>query len=162
VDNICKITTAPEPENKNLPPLSKFKRIEVAREWKSFGSEHDIKMESVSNLSELTSVKISRKKGEFKGAYKFGDRDSVDGFLELRPYRDSNPELLRSELNVAIQAVPELNTVSAQTSWFRPLNFQCQYKPITMDAEEQEEHLESEAMESFLRNISVYFVCNCR
>jgi hypothetical protein len=162
LDTICRILTPLEAENKILPALPKFKRIERAREWKSLGSEQDIYMESVTNLSELTSVTISRKKGDFKAAYKFGDRDSVDGFLELRPYRDSNAELLRSELNVGIQAVPELNTISAQTSWFRPLNFQCQYSPITMDAEEQEEHLESEAMEVFLRNISVQFVCNCR
>lgn len=112
-------------------------------------------METVSNLGELIHVKISRKKSEFGGICKFGDRDSIDGFLEFRPYRDTSTDLLRSELNVGVQAVHEIANASVQTSWYRPLNFQCQYEPITMDPEEQEEHLESEAMDDFIRNISV-------
>lgn len=74
--------------------------------------------------------------------------------MEIRPFRDPNYDLIRSEMNVGVQAVPEITSSHAQTSWFRPQNFQSQYEPITMDADEQEEHLDSEAMEDFLRNIS--------
>jgi hypothetical protein len=116
VETICRIAIPPE-ATQDLPALPKFKKIERAREWKCLGSDREIKLENPQNLGDLTTVKISRKRSEFKGACKFGDRDSVDAFLELRPYRDGNYDLIRSEINVGVQALPELKTTSAQTSW---------------------------------------------
>ncbi|KAI8930261.1 WD40-repeat-containing domain protein [Entophlyctis helioformis] len=114
-------------------------------------------MERVRNTRELVTIKASRKRGEFKNMCKFGDRDAHDGFLECRPYRDANYDLIRMEVNMAVQAVPELVNTSAQTAWFRPINFACQYEPAIMPRDEQDYIIHSSSMSDFLQTVAVRF-----
>lgn len=134
-------------------PVSK-RRVPVARDWQCLGSDAEIWVENVKPFNDLACVQMSRRGADFKAPIKFGDRDAVDGFIELRPYRDANFDLLRVELNAAVQAVPVIVSQTVQTEWFQPVNFQCQYEPILMTKEEQDDVLESEEMEDFLRNVS--------
>ncbi|KAK6099299.1 hypothetical protein MT418_000733 [Batrachochytrium dendrobatidis] len=131
--------------------------IETVREWKSLGSDKEIEMERVFNTRELVLVKVSRKQSEYKNLCKFGDRDAHDGFLECRPYRDANYDLTRAEMQVAVQAVPDLVSKHIQTTWFRSVNFACQYEPVVMENDHRERILQSVEMDNFLRNVAVRF-----
>ncbi|KAJ3272283.1 WD repeat-containing protein 63 [Terramyces sp. JEL0728] len=143
------------------PPTDESKEAETeqlkAKErkpWASHGSEKDIEMEWVKNVGSLVKINVSRKYSEFKAPCKFADRDAQDGFLEIKSYKDPTYDLNRMELMAGVQAVPELVSSESQTSWFRQLNFACQYEPIEMDIAEQEEIQASTGIEDFMLNIS--------
>ncbi|KAH6570612.1 hypothetical protein BASA60_007630 [Batrachochytrium salamandrivorans] len=103
------------------------------------------------------SVNVSRKGCEYKNLYTFGDRDAHEEFLECRPYRDANYEVTRMEIHTAVQAIPEVVSKHAQTTWFRSVNFACQYEPAEMTKEDQQEILGSESIEGFLQSVTVLF-----
>ena len=48
-------------------------------------------------------MQLSKKRRDFGAPAKFGDRDSNDGFLECRPYRDTNFEINRMEIQTGTQ-----------------------------------------------------------
>ncbi|KAJ3326149.1 WD repeat-containing protein 63 [Boothiomyces sp. JEL0866] len=129
-------------------------KVKERKPWISHGSEKDVEMEWVRNLGSLVKINVSRKFSEFKAPCKFADRDAQDGFLEIKSYKDPTYDLNRMELMAGCQAVPELVSTESQTSWFRQLNFSCQYEPIEMDYNEQEEIQNSTGMEDFILNIS--------
>ena len=111
-------------------------------------------MEWVKNIGPPGRVEVSRKYGEFNSPYTFGDRDAQDGFLEIKPYKDTNYDLSRMELHIGVQAVPEFIETSSQTAWFRQVNFSCQYEALEMDSAEQDEIQHSLSLEEFFLNIS--------
>ncbi|KAI8906691.1 WD40-repeat-containing domain protein [Gorgonomyces haynaldii] len=153
------ITKEPEQtkEQEETKQVQKARKIEYAREYKSLGSEKEIDAEKVVNIGPNMTVKMTRKAGEFKQPCKFGDRDSVDAFFEVRPFRDANYDLIRSEMNIGVQVVPVKVDREQQTNWNRPINFQVQYEPIEMEQQEKDEILESEDIEEFIRNVSSRF-----
>ncbi|KAH6566127.1 hypothetical protein BASA62_006883 [Batrachochytrium salamandrivorans] len=131
--------------------------LERVRQWKSLGSDLEIEMDQIRKNRELVSVNVSRKGCEYKNLYTFGDRDAHEEFLECRPYRDANYEVTRMEIHTAVQAIPEVVSKHAQTTWFRSVNFACQYEPAEMTKEDQQEILGSESIEGFLQSVTVLF-----
>ncbi|KAJ1332891.1 hypothetical protein BSLG_008518 [Batrachochytrium salamandrivorans] len=129
--------------------------LERVRQWKSLGSDLEIEMDQIRKNRELVSVNVSRKGCEYKNLYTFGDRDAHEEFLECRPYRDANYEVTRMEIHTAVQAIPEVVSKHAQTTWFRSVNFACQYEPAEMTKEDQQEILGSESIEGFLQSVTV-------
>ncbi|KAH6594814.1 hypothetical protein BASA50_006288 [Batrachochytrium salamandrivorans] len=127
--------------------------LERVRQWKSLGSDLEIEMDQIRKNRELVSVNVSRKGCEYKNLYTFGDRDAHEEFLECRPYRDANYEVTRMEIHTAVQAIPEVVSKHAQTTWFRSVNFACQYEPAEMTKEDQQEILGSESIEGFLQSL---------
>ncbi|KAJ3305744.1 WD repeat-containing protein 63 [Kappamyces sp. JEL0829] len=127
------------------------------RGWKSLGSEKEIEMEWVKNLDEPIKVQVSRRYGEFNAPYSFGDRDASEAFVEIKSYKDPNFDIYRMEIQVGVQAVPELASSHAQTAWFRPVNFACQYEALEMDGAEKHEIQHSDAMEDFFLGVSSRF-----
>lgn len=93
---------------------------------------------------------------------KFGDRDAHDGFIECRPYRDSNYEVSRCEVSVGVQAIPELCDQQSQSTWFvlfqfiqrnRPMDFCVQYEPLELSESERAESLASPNLAAFLSSV---------
>ncbi|KAJ3000575.1 WD repeat-containing protein 63 [Globomyces sp. JEL0801] len=136
--------------------------------WKSLGSEREIEMEWTKSMGDLVSVAVSKKYSDFKSTCKFGDRDAQDGFLEIKSYKDPTFDLGRMEIQVGVQAVPELKSSKTQTAWYgfkikfryRPINFSCQYEALEMDPQEQEEIQQTESLEMFMLAISARFERN--
>ncbi|KAJ3195007.1 WD repeat-containing protein 63, partial [Irineochytrium annulatum] len=132
--------------------------------WESLGTDKEMEAEAVSNSRSLVYLKVSQRRRDFGSPYAFTDRDTADGFLELRSFKDPAFEINRSELATAVQvpaadseAVPDLKNSSAQTTWFRPVNFACQYEPILFTPEEQNIILGSEEIVEFISSVSSRF-----
>lgn len=139
-----------EPVNADAEKETKTRQ----RGWVSLGSEKEVESEWIKSQSELTLVELSRKYSDFKQPCNFGDRDAFDAYLDLKSYKDPNYDLIRLETQIGVQAIPEIQSTQTQTSWFRSLNFGCQYEALEMDPAEQDEIQHSESLEMFMLNIS--------
>ncbi|KAJ3389303.1 WD repeat-containing protein 63 [Lobulomyces angularis] len=159
------IVTTTDALNALLEPLIAKNDLEVdtlppkpvSKKWESLGSDKEMESESVVPTREKIVVKASRKLKDFGTISKFGDRDAHDGFMECRPYRDNNYEVLRSKLSIAVQAVPELHYGESQTTWNRPINFCVQYEPILMTEAEKESTLKCNEIQQFLASVTSKF-----
>ncbi|KAJ3291525.1 WD repeat-containing protein 63 [Borealophlyctis nickersoniae] len=146
-----------EESEEALALLSGIKKAPVSKQWESLGSDKEIDSEKVVHNRDLIHVRVSRKRRDFGSLCKFGDRDAHDGFVECRPFRDPTYELSRMEVTAAVQAVPELVDSTAQTAWFRPVNFAVQYEPAFFSEEEQARELGSDSILDFVRTVSARF-----
>ncbi|KAJ3039952.1 WD repeat-containing protein 63 [Rhizophlyctis rosea] len=133
------------------------KKPPESKPWVSFGSDKEIESETVTHNRQLINVKVSRKRREFGGPCKFGDRDAHDGFTECRPFRDPTYEITRMEVTAAVQAVPKLVDGISQTAWFRPVNLALQYEPALLPEEQRHEILQSDSIEEFVRAVTLRF-----
>jgi hypothetical protein len=150
------ITNPPKSVDDALIDQLVKKTVKKTLGWESLGSEKEIELENVPAAPRIV-VKMSRRASEFGKPFKATDRDAIDGFIELRPYKDANYELFRAEMSRGIQAVSETTNSASQTTWNRKLNFQCQYSPILLEEEEREQILQSEKMLDFIFNVSAQF-----
>ncbi|KAJ3009435.1 WD repeat-containing protein 63 [Thoreauomyces humboldtii] len=141
-----------------IDPLApEVKKKIVSKPWESYGSEREIESDWVVNNRELLNIQVTRRRRHFGGPCKFGDRDAHDGFSECKPYKDATYDITRMELSQAVQAVPELVDGSAQTSWFRSLNFAVQYEPAVMPQHDRDVLMGSNDIEEFLEAVTVRF-----
>jgi WD40 repeat protein len=150
-ETVDSILNPPKPAEEELQ--ADVQKSNRPKEWISLGSEKEIEQEWIKEGRFLT-VEVSRKFSEFKQPCNFGDRDAAESYLELKPFKDPNYELMRLETNVAVQAVPEYSSTAMQTIWNRPINFAIQYEPLDMDPLQKEEMFQSEQLEIFVLGIS--------
>ncbi|KAI9089425.1 WD40-repeat-containing domain protein [Phlyctochytrium arcticum] len=129
----------------------------VSQKWESLGSEKEVESDWVVNNRDLIEVNVSRRRKLFNQQYKFGDRDAHDGFLECRPFKDPNFDIMRMEISTGSQAVPEVVESAVQTAWFRPLNFAAQYEPMTLSKPEQEAILSTNEISDFVESVAIRF-----
>ncbi|KAH6589670.1 hypothetical protein BASA61_005550 [Batrachochytrium salamandrivorans] len=101
--------------------------LERVRQWKSLGSDLEIEMDQIRKNRELSVAHIETPIMKLH-AWKY-----------ILPYR----------------LYPEVVSKHAQTTWFRSVNFACQYEPAEMTKEDQQEILGSESIEGFLQSVTV-------
>ncbi len=72
---------------------------------------------SVSFCHQL-SYKFSRVRRKFGAPVCFSDRNAADGYLECASYQDSRFSIRQMQRDCGMQAVPALQSSSAQTQWY--------------------------------------------
>jgi len=125
-----------------------------SKPWVSQGSEAEITEETIVPTRERFVLRMSRPRRDLGAPHKFSDRDShEDPNMQdngCRSYKDPNFELKRTEHDIGIQALPELEDAKTQTTWFRPVNKAVQYDAQTMSLKERNKVLGSAALRDFL------------
>lgn len=71
--------------------------------------------------------------------------------MTIASYVDQSFDTTLSEIDLAIQVAPTLVDSSAQTVWRYPKNAITQYEPRFMEEAEQEKHMNSESLATFLK-----------
>eukprot|EP01116_Phalansterium_solitarium_P006606 TRINITY_DN1892_c0_g3_i2.p1 TRINITY_DN1892_c0_g3~~TRINITY_DN1892_c0_g3_i2.p1 ORF type:complete len:826 (+),score=283.39 TRINITY_DN1892_c0_g3_i2:183-2660(+) len=126
--------------------------------WESLGSETEVADENCVRTRELLKLSISRRRMEFGAPCKFVDSDAHDGLVECRQFRNPNFELVRTEQDVAVQAVPVQLEIGVQTSWFGKANSATQFQPyanadVGRDAESADDTLVAGFLSSVWRGL---------
>ncbi|XP_064386318.1 dynein axonemal intermediate chain 3-like isoform X2 [Halichondria panicea] len=125
----------------------------VPREWECLGSDTEIRESLVTDSRPLISFKVSRKRMYFNSPVSLSDHlASVhsDLVLDISPHDEPNYQLCRSEMDIAVQAVPDTCEGSCQTEWRSPVNAAVQYSPRELPPQEAHTQWESQAMSDFL------------
>uniref|UniRef100_A0A665TD64 WD repeat domain 63 n=1 Tax=Echeneis naucrates TaxID=173247 RepID=A0A665TD64_ECHNA len=152
-----KILRPPEPpETPGVFELDVNKTPEP-KQWISLGSELEIEEESVKESREKLCYKFSRVRSMFRRSVSFSDRnttDAKDGYLECSSYQDNRFSIKQMFRDYGIQAVPRLQTSSAQTQWTSQRNNFAQYKPRELRVEEIESILQDESLKIFLNTVT--------
>jgi len=138
--------------------LPRSKRTWKRRPWESQGSEAEIEQSTVAAAREPISMVAQRKRRHFNQEYKLSDRDAHELWnsaqMECRPFKDPNFELKRAELELAVQAVPEVCDRGVQATGRRPCPGSMQYSPRQMGPEERKAAMAAEDLQSFLRAVT--------
>ncbi|XP_049588016.1 dynein axonemal intermediate chain 3 isoform X2 [Syngnathus scovelli] len=111
------------------------------KEWISLGSEKEIDEESVKETREKFIYKFSRARREFGSPLSLSDRnvaDVKDGNVECLSYQDRRFNIKLLQRDCAVQAIPILQSSSAQTLWKFMRNNCTQYTPGVLKKDEQE------------------------
>lgn len=97
---------------------------------------------------------VCRKRSEFANPnFKFTDRDAHETILECRRFKDATYDLRRLEMDVGLEALPDVVTESTQTPWFRTVNNAVQYEPVPMTAAEVQATEGAEDFSEFLDSV---------
>ncbi|KAM9385770.1 LOW QUALITY PROTEIN: dynein axonemal intermediate chain 3 [Pholidichthys leucotaenia] len=107
----------PEPETLDASE-NEINKTPKPTQWISLGSEQEIDEESVKETREKLWYKLSRVRRKFGKPVCFSDRntaDAKDGYLECVSYQDSRFSIKQMQRDCGIQAVPRLQSCSAQT-----------------------------------------------
>ncbi|CAM9257627.1 unnamed protein product, partial [Ectocarpus fasciculatus] len=106
----------------------------VARLWDtptSKDTDAEIKQLTHKPVREPISLEITRPKRSCNQAYRFLDRNvEVGGVQEFRSHKDPHYVPIK-ESEIGIQAAPISVSVSAQTTWYRPVNKSVQCEAAT-------------------------------
>ncbi|XP_058494774.1 dynein axonemal intermediate chain 3 [Solea solea] len=136
----CEVNKTPEP-----------------KQWISLGSELEIDEESFKETREKLWYKFSRMRRKFGAPVCFFDRNTADvrdGYLECASYQDSRFSIKQMRRDCGMQAVPTLQSSSAQTQWRHHRNMFTQYKPRELIEEEIENVLQSESLKNFCNSVT--------
>jgi WD40 repeat protein len=107
---------------------------------------------SVKTGRPLLELSMVRKYGEFGDNIKFTDKADPPG-AECRQHKDPNYDLKKMELDVALQAVPQITDTGTQTTWFRSVNKTLQSDAIGMSEDEKQAHMEDPNLLAFLQKV---------
>jgi len=125
------------------------------REWCSdtMGqTSDDVRLFAVLDTRPLIKNQIQRKRLFFGQPIKFND--APENIHLCRPQKDPNFALQRRELEKGIQAVCEYETVSTQTTWYKPQNAIIQYSADDfIKSEPEDASKENAALQKFLNNV---------
>uniref|UniRef100_A0A668ARR9 WD repeat domain 63 n=1 Tax=Myripristis murdjan TaxID=586833 RepID=A0A668ARR9_9TELE len=125
--------------------------------WISLGSEQDIEEESVKESREKLKYKLSRVRRKFGTLVCFSDwntADAKDGDVECASYSDSRFSIKQMERDCGIQAIPKLQSSSAQTQWYNQKNMCTQYEPRGFSEEEKESLVQSGSLKNFINSVT--------
>uniref|UniRef100_A0A3Q0RVD9 Dynein axonemal intermediate chain 3 n=1 Tax=Amphilophus citrinellus TaxID=61819 RepID=A0A3Q0RVD9_AMPCI len=120
--------------------------------WISLGSELEIDEESVKETRE----KFSKVRRTFGAPVCFSDRnaaDAKDSLLRFASYQDSRFSIKLMQRDCRTQAVPRLQSSSAQTQWYFHRDVFTQYEPRDLSEEEIESILSSENLKTFCNSV---------
>ncbi|XP_049910914.1 dynein axonemal intermediate chain 3 isoform X2 [Epinephelus moara] len=146
-----RILSPPELETPEVFENESIKSPEP-KQWISLGSEREIDEESFKESREKLWYKFSRVRRKFGAPVCFSDRntaDAKDGYLECASYQDSRFSIKQMQRDCGMQAVPRLQSSSAQTQWKFQRNICTQYMPRELSDEEKENTLQSESLKNF-------------
>nr|XP_033478374.1 WD repeat-containing protein 63 isoform X1 [Epinephelus lanceolatus]XP_033478375.1 WD repeat-containing protein 63 isoform X1 [Epinephelus lanceolatus] len=146
-----RILSPPELETPEIFENESIKTSEP-KQWISLGSEREIDEESFKESREKLWYKFSRVRRKFGAPVCFSDRntaDAKDGYLECASYQDSRFSIKQMQRDCGMQAVPRLQSSSAQTQWKFQRNICTQYMPRELSDEEKENTLQSESLKNF-------------
>ncbi|GAA6221340.1 WD repeat-containing protein 63 [Lates japonicus] len=150
-----RILNPPKPETPGVLENEVIKTPEP-KEWISLGSELEIDEESVKETREKLWYKFSRVRRKFGVPACFSDRntaDAKDGYLECASYQDSRFSIKQMQRDCGTQAVPRLQSSSAQTQWKFQRNIFTQYKPRELSEEEAENILQADSLRNFCNSV---------
>ncbi|XP_047443492.1 dynein axonemal intermediate chain 3 [Mugil cephalus] len=122
------------------------------KHWISLGSEQEIDEESAKETRKKLWYRFSRVRRKFGAPVCFSDRntaDAKDSHLKCASYQDSRFSIKQMQRDCGMQAVPRLQSSSAQTEWKFRKNFFTQYKPRELNKEEIEDILQAEGLKNF-------------
>ncbi|XP_040896700.1 dynein intermediate chain 3, axonemal [Toxotes jaculatrix] len=151
-----RILRPPEPETPAVFE-SEVNKTPEPKQWISLGSELEIDEEFVRETREKLKYRFSRVRRKFGVPVCFSDRsaaDAKDGYLECASYQDSRFSIKQMQRDCGMQAVPRLQSSSAQTQWKFQRNICTQYKPRELSGEEIESILESESLKNFCNSVT--------
>ncbi|KAM7011894.1 dynein axonemal intermediate chain 3 [Tautogolabrus adspersus] len=151
-----RILNPPEPETPEVLE-NEVNKTPEPRKWIPQGSELEIEKESVKETREKLCFKFSRVRRKFGAPVCFSDRnaaDAKDAFLECPSYKDSRFSIKQMQRDCGIQAVPKLQSSSAQTQWKVLKNISTQYMPREQSDEERESVLKCKSLKNFLNSVT--------
>ncbi|XP_044056933.1 dynein axonemal intermediate chain 3 isoform X2 [Siniperca chuatsi] len=151
-----KILNLPEPETPEVLE-NEVNKIPKPRQWISLGSEKEIDEESIKETREKLWYKFSRVRRKFGVPVCFSDRSTADakgGYLECVSYQDSRFSIIQMQRDCGIQAVPRLQSSSAQTQWKVQRNIFTQYMPRELSDEEKDNILQSDSLKNFCKSVT--------
>ncbi|XP_070765575.1 dynein axonemal intermediate chain 3 [Enoplosus armatus] len=151
-----RILNPPKPETPEVFE-NEVNKTSEPKQWISLGSEQEIDKESTKETSEKVCFKFSRGRRKFGAPVCFSDRnaaDAKDGYLECASYQDSRFSIKQMQRDCGIQAVPRLQSSSAQTQWKFQRNACTQYMPRELTDEEKENILQSESLKNFCISVT--------
>ncbi|XP_029285354.1 LOW QUALITY PROTEIN: dynein axonemal intermediate chain 3 [Cottoperca gobio] len=125
--------------------------------WISLGSELEIDEESFKETREKLWYKFSRVRRKFGAPVCFSDRniaDAKDDYQHCASYQDSRFSIKQMQRDCGMQAVPRLQSSSAQTQWKFQRNVFTQYTPRELSDEEKETILQSESLKNFCISVT--------
>ncbi|KAM9848859.1 dynein axonemal intermediate chain 3 [Aulostomus maculatus] len=155
-----RIIIPPEPETPEMTPEEfscDFNKTPEPKQWVSLGSEQEIKEESVQESREKLVLRFSRERRKFGMPFCFSDRnvaDVKDGYLECVSYQDSRFSIKQMQRDCGMQAVPRLQSSSAQTQWKILRNNFTQYTPRELNEDEKDNLLCSESLKHFCKLVT--------
>nr|XP_020458559.1 WD repeat-containing protein 63 isoform X1 [Monopterus albus] len=153
--NPLDVVQPPEPETPDVFQNEANKSREP-KQWISLGSEKEIDEESVIETRGKLLYKCSRVRKKFGAPVSFSDRnttDANDGYLACTSYQHSSFSIKQMQKDCMIQAVPRLQSSSAQTQWKYQKNISTQYKARELNNEETENTLLAESLKSALPRV---------
>ncbi|XP_057697314.1 dynein axonemal intermediate chain 3 isoform X4 [Corythoichthys intestinalis] len=133
-----RILNPPETESKENV-IEEIKTPEP-REWISLGSEKEIEEETMKETRGKLKYKFSRVRTKFGKPVSLSDRnvmDAKDGCVECASYQDRRFNIKLLERDCSVQAIPLLQSSSAQTQWKFMRNNCTQYTPGVLSKEEE-------------------------
>uniref|UniRef100_A0A3B5AIP0 WD repeat domain 63 n=1 Tax=Stegastes partitus TaxID=144197 RepID=A0A3B5AIP0_9TELE len=151
-----RILSPPEPETPEVFE-NEVSETPHPKHWISFGSEQEIDDESVTETRKKAlqyiknTLNLMRKK--FGRPVCFSDlnaADAKDSCVECASYKDSRFSIKQMQRDCGMQAVPRLQSSSAQTQWKFHKNVCTQYYPQELHEEEINSILQSESLMNFL------------
>ncbi|XP_028259767.1 dynein axonemal intermediate chain 3 [Parambassis ranga] len=145
----------PEPETQEEAE-TEINKTPEPKEWISLGSEQEVDEESVGQTREkaLQYVRLQREVGK---AVSFSDCSAADAkehYLECASYQDSRFSITQMQRDCGTQAVPTLQSSSAQTHRKFLRNLAIQYVPRVFSKEEVESILQSESLNTFCSTVT--------
>lgn len=92
-------------------------------------------------------------------SHRFGEpkkyNDAPDSSIQHKPQKDPNFNLLRKELDVGVQAIPDTKNGISQTTWFRPKNATAQYNSADFTDVNDSGYDQIDSLTEFLTSVSV-------
>ncbi|XP_071342532.1 dynein axonemal intermediate chain 3 isoform X2 [Trachinotus anak] len=153
-----RILNPPEPETPGVfESESEVNKTPEPKQWISLGSELEIDEESVKETRGKLWYKFSRVRRRFGVPVSFSDRntaDAKDGYLECASYQDNRFNIKQMQRDCGMQAVPRLQSSSAQTQWKSHRNNFTQYKPRELSEEEIKSILKADSLKNFCNSVT--------
>ncbi|KAI3368543.1 hypothetical protein L3Q82_025551 [Scortum barcoo] len=136
----------PQPETES-PEVTdnEVNKTPKQKQWISLGSEKEIDEESLH-------FKFSRVRRKFGTPCHFSD--SPIFCRQCPSYQDSRFSIKLMQRDCGVQAVPALQSSSAQTQWKHKRNVFTQYEPRELSEEEKKNDLQSENLKEFLNSVT--------
>ncbi|KAM3876189.1 dynein axonemal intermediate chain 3 [Diretmus argenteus] len=129
-----------------------FIKSPETKPWISLGSEQEIEEES-----QTLRYRFSRVRRAFGAPVCFSDwnaADAKDGYMECASYQDSRFSIKQMERDCGMQAVPKLQSSTAQTQGTYQKDMYTQYEPGELSEEEKESILQSESLKDFIISVT--------
>uniref|UniRef100_A0A3Q1GZC3 Dynein axonemal intermediate chain 3 n=1 Tax=Acanthochromis polyacanthus TaxID=80966 RepID=A0A3Q1GZC3_9TELE len=149
-----RILSPPEPETPEAFE-SEVSKTPQPKLWISLGSEQEIDEESVTETREKLCYKFSRVRRKFGVPVCFSDRNTAaakDSYLECASYQDSRFSIKQMQRDCGTQAVPRLQSSSAQTQWYK--NICTQYYPRELHEEDIDSTVQAESLTNLFNSVT--------